>query len=162
MLAHSQSALAGCSLPCPLFVQEVGSLNHSFSACLSFTHSLSGMNHISVASPPSQSPNRRISPQISSWFQSCERFSHPSGCGRRPMVCAQLGTGWVGTAGHWGCTATGMPGQPSTKKWKVINLQELTQHLLKSLFPSHAVSPYLWNDPTTLLTSRNMVLSQSF
>lgn len=27
------------------------SLNHSFSACLSFTHSLSGMNHISVASP---------------------------------------------------------------------------------------------------------------
>lgn len=127
-----------------------------------FTHSLSGMNHISVASPPSQSPNRRISPQISSWFQSCERFSHPSGCGRRPMVCAQLGTGWVGTAGHWGCTATGMPGQPSTKKWEVINLQELTQHLLKSLFPSHAVSPYLWNDPTTLLTSRNMVLSQSF
>lgn len=28
-----------------------GSLNHSFSACLSFTHSVSGMNHISVASP---------------------------------------------------------------------------------------------------------------
>lgn len=161
-LAHSQSNLAGCSLP-------VLSLYRRFIEsqlfCLPEFHPLVIRNesHLcSISAPPSQSPNRRISPQISSWFQSCEQFSHPSGCGRPPVVCAQLGTGWVGTAGHRGCTTPGMPGEPSPKQWKVVNLQELPQYLLKSLFPSHAVSPSLWNDPTTPLTSRDTVLSQSF
>lgn len=147
---------------CPLFVQEV----HWITAFLNLPefHPLVIRNesHLrSISSPPSQSPNRRTSPQTSSWFQSCEPFSHPSGCGRPPVVCAQLGTGWVGTAGHWGCPAPGMPGEPSPKQWEVVSLPELPQYLLKSLFPSHGVSPHLWNDPTTPLTSRNMVLSQS-
>lgn len=98
MLAHSQSILAGCSLP-------VLSLYRRFIEsqlfCLPEFHPLVIRNesHLrSISSPPSQSPNRRTSLQISSWSQSCERFSHPSGCGRPPVVCAQL---WVCTARRW-------------------------------------------------------------
>lgn len=160
-LAHSPRALAGCSLPVlSLYKRFI----ESQLFCLPEFHPLVIRNesHLcSISSPPSQSPKRRISPQISSWFQSCERFSHPSGCGRPPVFCAQLGTGWVGTAGHWGCTAPGMPGEPSPKQWEVKLPRATTVPADKSLFLP-MLSPYLWNDPTTPLTYRNMVLSQSF
>lgn len=135
------------------------SLNHSFSACLSFTHSLSGMNHIPVASPLLPATLQRAEPAHRSAPDSVMWAILPP----QRMWAATRGvcTAWHWLGGHsW---ALGLHStSTSPKQWEVINLQELPQYLLKSLFPSHAVSPYLWNDPTTPFSSWNMVLSQSF
>lgn len=87
------------------------------------------MNHISVASPllpaslQTEEPAYRSAPDLSHVSDSPTSADvgdrlwcvHSSGC-------AQLGAGRVGAAGHWGCTAPGMPGEPCPKQMEVINL----------------------------------------
>lgn len=114
-LTHSPSILAGCSLSCPLC--SGGSLNHSFFACLSFTHSLSGMNHISVASPllPASVSKQKQQPTDQLLISVMREILPPQQ----------------------------VPGSPIPGSGKAINRQELPRYLLQTLLPSRAVSPYL-------------------
>lgn len=50
-------------------------------------------------------------------------------------------------------------GEPHPWQWQGINRQELPWYLLQTLLPSRAVSPYLWNAPTTPLSSRKITFS---
>lgn len=72
----THSLIIQASLLLALFPSSLcsgGSLNHCFFACLSFTHTLSGMNHIPVASPLPPA-----SLQTAEAYKEAPSFSHAS------------------------------------------------------------------------------------